>query len=217
MKGDRSALKRRRKSGIAEPYLRESHEISSYDDIDTPVGNFEADLDIFGSQHQPPIARAAAGFGYAVEIEAHDETLRGNFGWIDLPAYSLDERFGIKVVGTYQPLSPALAPDAQQLDNRPEFLSGRRQSVKVTFALGFRLNVDHTGLPELLETLRQDCAISAPPPQATRRRAPKHSSRMMIGVQRSSKTSSALTTRQKGDHEAILLGPIHPDKYASRT
>src|SRR5439155_15050633 len=113
-------------------------------------------LGIGGPQYQPPVTRASIGFGDAAEIEADDEALRGNLRRIDLPADSPDQHFGIEIVGADQALSPTLAPDAHQFDERPEILSGRRQSIEVTFALGFRFNVDHAGLRELLEALRQD-------------------------------------------------------------
>src|SRR5258708_2961674 len=126
------------------------------DDVDVPVGSLEAYLDIVGPQHQPPVARAAIGFGHATEIEANDEALRGHLRRIDLPAHSPNQHFGIEVVGTDQPLSPALAPDAHQLDDRPEILSGGSQPIEMAFTRGFRLNMHYAGPRELLETLGQN-------------------------------------------------------------
>jgi hypothetical protein len=53
------------------------------------------------------------GFLYAAKIEANDKTLRRYLRGIDLPAHSLDEHSGIEVIRTDEPLSPALAPNAQ--------------------------------------------------------------------------------------------------------
>jgi hypothetical protein len=47
------------------------------------------------------------------------------------------------------------APHAHQLDNRPEFLTCRRQSVVVAIAFGFRFDVHRARSLKLLETLRQ--------------------------------------------------------------
>ena len=141
-------------AGIAEPHLGEGGEIGGNDHIDLFGGRLEADLDVVGQQHQPPVARAVAGFGDAAEIEADDKALRRDFRWIDLPPHSPDQHSGIEIVGADQPLAPALAPHAQQFDDRPKILAGRRKPIEVTFALGFRLDVDHAGVGELLETLR---------------------------------------------------------------
>jgi uncharacterized protein (TIGR02246 family) len=157
--GDLSALDCGEKPGVAEPHPGEAHEISGDDDIDIPARRrFKANLDIFRAQHQPPVARAAIGFRNPAEIEPNDKALRGYFGWTDLPSYSPQEHFRIEVVRTNQPLCPALAPYAHQLDNRPEILSGWRQSIEMTFALGFRLDVDHAVLLKLLEAMREDRA-----------------------------------------------------------
>src|SRR5262245_54717621 len=69
------ALECGRQSGIAQPYLGEGHEIGGYDDVDLAARSFEANLDVVGPKHQPPVARAATGFGDAAEVEPDDEAL----------------------------------------------------------------------------------------------------------------------------------------------
>jgi hypothetical protein len=64
---------------------------------------------------------------------------------------------GIKIIGPEQALSPSLAPYAQQLDDGPEILAGRRQPVKMALAAGFRLDMQDAKLLKLLETLSQHC------------------------------------------------------------
>ena len=100
MQGDLSALKRGYKSDIAEPRLCEGIKIRRDDHVDIPCGSFETNLDIFGPEHQPPIARAVTGFRYAAKIEANDKTLRRYLRGIDLPAHSPDEHSGIEVIRT---------------------------------------------------------------------------------------------------------------------
>src|SRR5258708_39901021 len=155
MQRNSSALERGFESGIAEPHPGEGLKMGGDDDVDVPVGSLEAYLDIVGPQHQPPVARAAIGFGHATEIEANDEALRGYLRRIDLPAHSPDQHFGIEVVGTDQPLAPALAPHAHQLHDRAEILARRRQSIEMPFAPGLAVNVDDASLCELLQSLRQ--------------------------------------------------------------
>ena len=97
---------------MAKPYLRADHKISGDYDIDASGGRFEADINIVGTEHQPPVAWAAIGFGNAAKIEADDETFSRYFCSIDLPAHAPDERLGVNIVRTDQALSPALAPSA---------------------------------------------------------------------------------------------------------
>jgi hypothetical protein len=113
MQGDLSALKRGYKSDVAEPHLGEGIKIRRDDHVDIPPGSLETNLDIFGPEHQPPIARAVTRFRYAAKIEANDKTLRRYLRGIDLPAHSPDQHSRIEVIRTDQPLSPALAPNAQ--------------------------------------------------------------------------------------------------------
>jgi hypothetical protein len=55
---------------ITKPHLGEGAEIGGDDDIDLSARrSFKANLNIVGSQNQPPIPRAAAGFRNAAEVE----------------------------------------------------------------------------------------------------------------------------------------------------
>src|SRR5262245_18490414 len=112
MQRDLPALEGGSQTNIAKPYLGEGHQVGGDNDIYIPGWRLEADFDVFGPQHQPPVARAAARFGYATEIEANDETLRRYLRWINLAVHTPDEHFGIEVIWTDQALSPALSPDA---------------------------------------------------------------------------------------------------------
>ena len=67
------------------------------------------------------------------------------------------DKRGVKIIGPEQALAPALAPHAQQLDDRTKVLTGRRQPVEMAFAAGFRLDMDDAGLLKLLETLSRHC------------------------------------------------------------
>ena len=67
MQGDPSALKRGYKSDIAEPRLGEGIKIRRDDHVDIPRRSFETNLDIFGPEHQPPIARAVTRFSVCRE------------------------------------------------------------------------------------------------------------------------------------------------------
>jgi hypothetical protein len=62
----------------------------------------------------------------------------------DLPTHAPEKHLGIEVIRADQPLPPTLTPDAHQLDDRPEILSRRRQSVEMTFAVRLRYYVYDT-------------------------------------------------------------------------
>src|SRR5215469_10376187 len=93
-----------------------------------------------------------------MEIKADNETLRGYFCWVDLSTHAPHKCLGIKIIRPEQALSPALAPYAQQLDDGPEILAGRRQPVEMAVAAGFRLDMYDPKLLKLLETLSQHCS-----------------------------------------------------------
>src|SRR5438045_6469292 len=107
MQRDLPALKRGHKSDIAEPHLGEGIKITGDQDIDFPRGSFEANLNIFGPQHQPPIARAVIRFGYAAKIESNDEALSGYLRRIDLAAHATNQQLRIEIIENNKPLAPA--------------------------------------------------------------------------------------------------------------
>src|SRR5215468_9683427 len=93
-----------------------------------------------------------------MEIKADNETLRRYFCWVDLSTHAPDKCLGIEIIRPEQALSPALAPYAEQLDDGPEILAGRRQPVEMAVAAGFRLDMHDPKLLKLLETLSQHCS-----------------------------------------------------------
>src|SRR5229473_3157744 len=156
---DLSTLNRVREATVAKPNPGESPEIGGDRDVDfSASGRLETHLDVIGTQNEPPIPWTAIALGDAAKIETNDEALRRYLGKTDLPSHPPQEHFRIEVIGADQTLCPALAPHAHQLHDRPEILSGWRQSIEMTFALGLRFNVHNPVLLKLFEALRQDRA-----------------------------------------------------------
>jgi hypothetical protein len=89
-----------------------------------PGGRLEANLDVVGTQNEPPISRTAIGFRDSTEIETNDETLRRDFAWTDLAPYPPQEHFWVEVIRANQALRPLLTPHAHQLDDRSEIFAG---------------------------------------------------------------------------------------------
>src|SRR6266851_337518 len=153
---DLSTLNRVREATVAKPNLGESPEIGGDRDVDFSASRrLETNLDVIGTQNEPPIPWTAITLGDAAKIETNDEALRRYLGRTDLPSHAPQQHFRIEVVGADQTLCPALTPHAHHLDDRPKILSSLRQSVEMTPAFGFRLDVHDTILLQLLYPLRE--------------------------------------------------------------
>src|SRR5262249_14224055 len=131
---------------VSEREPRKRAEICADHGIDFEAGISQADIDLRGLDHVPPVPSAAAALRETAELETDDRAAGRNRGRIDLAGHAVHQQSGIEIVRPDTSLGPALTPNAQHLDHWSEIFTGGGQPIEIAASTCLGLDGDHLGM-----------------------------------------------------------------------